>query len=154
MSKGSPITFAFYKDDELVGYRQDTVGTIGDKPKIYHYDADQVQSVLNNITHNVRDKRPGIVDYIKNRSPKAGAVLGNTYKNINTKLKNLITFEVRVLECPENEYYVEYMGEENTEFKWPIYPKEAMQAWMQLPEDERTVIETHYFGVDGLIVNQ
>lgn len=44
-----PIVFAYWKDDELMGFRADTFGTISmNQPKIYSYSEAQVATVLKN----------------------------------------------------------------------------------------------------------
>lgn len=88
------IAFAFYKNDELIGYRLDTIGTIKiQPPKIYYYSHEQVQIVLKNINFNVVNKE-GI-----------GAALGipeviEREEEIHDMLQDKKIFEVRVVKCP------------------------------------------------------
>jgi hypothetical protein len=54
----NPIVFAFWKDDELLGFRADTFGTISmTQPKVYNYSPQQVETVMDNIkgSLNMRD---------------------------------------------------------------------------------------------------
>lgn len=90
-----PIAFAFYKNDQLIGYRLDTLGTIKiHPPKIYYHSKDQVETVLKNINHNVV-KREGI-----------GHILGvpeiaEREEQIHDMLQDKKIFEVRVVKCPD-----------------------------------------------------
>lgn len=96
------IVFAFFDSEgTLVGFRQDTVGTIGEHAKIYHHSTNQVKIVLDNIQSNIDNPRPEIVDFIKGADPKAGAIIGNELRRVNNTLKDLKNFEVRVLPCPD-----------------------------------------------------
>ena len=144
MSKQS-IVFAFYKNGKLVGYRQDTIGSIGmEYPKIYStYSKEQVETVLKNIEHNVKDstgfgKALGI-DVVAERE-----------QQVHELLQDQKAFEVRVLKSPgypvEREFDVA-----KTEWVENIvwsYPSEEINKWLETPE-EHEVIETHYFSLVG-----
>jgi hypothetical protein len=146
-----PIVFAFYKGDKFIGFRQDTMGTIGNTPKIYHYSKDQVSVVVKNIEWNIAERRPALVNCIKSIDPKLGAVLGNSLRQVNSKLTDMIIFEVRILKCPDYEYIDEYAGD--SPIKWPIYPHGAIEEWLQYP-DSHEVIQVLQFGPQGLITSQ
>lgn len=140
-----PIVFAFYRNGRLVGYRQDTIGSIGmEYPKIYSaYSKEQVETVLKNIEHNVKNpsgfgKALGI-DVIAERE-----------EEIHQFHQDNRAFEVRVLKSPgypvEREFDV-------TKAEWVenivwSYPTEEINKWLETPE-EHEVIETHYFSLVG-----
>lgn len=50
MEDKQQVVFATYKDNKLIGYRADTMGTLSLKyPKIYTYSESQVKTVLDNV---------------------------------------------------------------------------------------------------------
>jgi len=54
MEENLPIVFAYWKDDELMGFRADTFGTISmTQPKIYTFSQGQVETVINNTRSNL-----------------------------------------------------------------------------------------------------
>lgn len=147
------IVFAFYKNDRLIGYRLDTIGTIGlEYPKIYTYSKEQVEIVLKNINHNVLSAS-GIGETLmsKTNNPIAKLIM-NREKEVNELLNDEKVFEVRVLKCPDKIYETYFEVESATWKKdiWGEYPAEEIKTWLQYPE-EHEVIETHYFSTLGLI---
>lgn len=161
---GQSIVFAHYKKDEhgkdvLLGYRQDTFGTLGTKwAKIYTYSKEQVETVLKGIDYNLGEQKPSLGEALK----KMGAVVMNkegnvlldkmieSEKKIYQDAQDAGAFEVRVLKSPgypvEREFDVE-KAEWIEKRVWQ-YPKEEMDAWLATPE-EHEVIETHYFSKVG-----
>ena len=142
------IAFAFYKNNELIGYRLDTVGSIRlDPPKIYHYSKEQVEIVLNNINHNVISPE-GFGELLKKINGDAPIVkmVANTEQEMYDMLQDQRAFEVRVVKAPE------YPREFNVKLAKEIisweYPITEVRTWMEHPEDHE-VIETYYFGVMG-----
>ena len=149
MSKQS-IVFAFYKNDQLLGYRLDTIGSIGMKdPKIYTYSKEQVQTVLGNINYNVKNSK-GVGNAL------GWDELADRERAIHDKLQDEKVFEVRVLKAPsrpvERELNLE-TGEWEEFVDIFSYPKAEMDVWLQHPEDHE-VIETHTFSMMGLINQQ
>lgn len=142
-----PIVFAFYKNDQLIGYRLDTIGSISKEvpPKIYYYSKSQVDTVLENIQFNVKNRKA------------IGNILGSDElaeheAAIHDLLKDKKIFEVRVLKSPgypiEKRFDVE-TAEWVEERTWE-YPLEEVIEWMDNPQDHE-MIETHWFGMNGLI---
>lgn len=145
------VAFAFYRNGKLLGYRQDTFGSIGDRPKLYSYDREQVEVVIRNVTDNVLHQRPEYVDEFKKRiDPRVGAYMANSLRNAHNLLTEGVIVEMRVVRAPDYEWCTEYVGEDNRQIDWPIYPFEAVQEWLRAPESH-DVFETHFFGADGLI---
>ncbi len=146
MESKVPIAFAFYKNDVLIGYRLDTIGTIKlSPPKIYYYSKSQVETVLHNIQHNVLNKE----GFGKALGVK---FLEETEESIHNMLQDERAFEVRVVKCPGYPIEKEFDIEQKKfveRISWE-YPLEEIRAWMQ-NEDSHEVIETHYFSVTGLI---
>lgn len=140
------IVFAFYKNDQLLGYRLDTVGSIGfENPKIYHYSTEQVQTVLDNIQYNITGTK------------SLGKALGvpalfEREKAIKEFLREEKAFEVRVIKCPdyirEKEFNVE--KGEWVEPLFGSYPLEEMKVWLR-KQDEHEVIETHILTISGKV---
>jgi len=160
------IAFAHYKKDKhgndvLLGYRQDTFGTLGfDWVKIYYYSKSQVDIVLKGVNYNLGEKKPSLGEALK----KIGATVinreGDLLLDKMIEAENKIyqdaqdagAFEVRVLKCPsypiEREFNVE-KAEWEEKIIW-IYPKAEMTEWLKHPETHE-VIETHYFSKVGKI---
>lgn len=140
------IVFAFYKNESLIGYRLDTVGSIGFKyPKIYTYSKEQVNTVLDNISYVVLNKK-GFgealgIDFLKERESQT-----------HEMLQDKKAFEVRVLRSPG--YPVEKVFDvKKAEMVEEIvfhYPKEEMDKWLENP-NLHEVIETHSFSINGLL---
>lgn len=140
------IVFAFYKNNQLLGYRLDTVGSIGfEYPKIYHYSPEQVQTVLENIQYNI------------NGTKSLGKALGvpaifEREKAIKEFLTEEKAFEVRVLKCPEY-IYEEYFDVKEAKYVKPVfgsYPVEEMKAWLKDIENHE-IIETHILTIFGKV---
>lgn len=134
------VVFAFYKDDKLIGYRQDTLGTIGDQPKIYNSSRSQIETVLRNITNNII------------KLPQLGSFLGvkaieDAENKIHEMLQDEKAFEVRVVESPD------YEVDDEGHVILGSYPFGAIEEWKQYPETHK-VLETHYFSINGLINQQ
>lgn len=142
------ICFAFYKGDKLIGYRQDTVGSIGDNPKIYSYSRSQVETVLKNINYNVNNPTGIGVALAKalGSSPESD-LLASVEKDVHEELQGKQAFEVRVVECPDYEHDDEGLVILGS------YPYGAMEEWKQYPQNHE-VIEVHYFSINGLINQQ
>lgn len=153
MENTTTIAFAFYREGKLLGYRQDTMGSIGDKPKLYTYSTDQVATVIRNVTGNLETSRPEIVDWMRENDPRTGTFLANSLRNAHKILTEGVVVEMRVVKAPSYEWYTEYYGPENKELKWPIYPVEEVKEWLKTPEDHE-VIEVHHFSHTGQIILQ
>jgi hypothetical protein len=141
------IAFAFYKHGKLIGYRQDTVGTIGDIPKIYHYSEGQVDTVLKNIDFDVREGGT-FGKALMNCNPEVAQLIATREDEVHQLLQDKRAFEVRVVECPDypQEFDVPTASYVCT---WE-YPMAEIKSWAQNPE-EHTVLESHFFSMDGLI---
>lgn len=148
------IAFAFYKNGELMGYRQDTVGTIGMHPKIYTYSKEQVDIVLSNVNSNIKnpDGFGKALASVLGKS-KETTILSNAERNVHNKLQEAKAFEVRVVKAPAYEYTEYYSEAAGKMIKYPVHPKEAIDEWIKTPENHE-VIETHYFSFNGLINEQ
>ena len=116
--------FAYFKDDEFLGFRMDTFGTLGkDWAKVYTYSPEQVEIIKKNTEQELSNGGTSFM--------KALFGMGGTPMNIEGDLldKNSIIdqvskgeqekrqwgkFELRVLEwCPREEFYDAcYPGEE------------------------------------------
>lgn len=91
--EGTPIVFAYWKDNKFKGFRVDTFNTIGEYPKIYGYSPSQVETVISNIK-----------DGCNNVGTKLGKVLTGTSDNdlvqhlstTEKTFRNWQEFEVRV----------------------------------------------------------
>lgn len=137
------IVFAFYKNDTLIGYRLDTMGSIGmEYPKIYSYSKEQVETVIKNVLYNLMHEEA------------FGKALGcdriaQREKETFDLLQGQKVFELRVLKCPskEKEFDIE-------KAEWVVnhfsYPAEEIAIWLQTPENHE-IIETHYFSMSGLM---
>lgn len=146
---GTPIAFAFYRNKQLYGYRIDTVGNIDlSSPKIYHYSKEVVEKVLANIAGTMSGKDNYLVELIKGADKRLGAIVGN---NIRNNRKALPAYEVRIVVAPEYEYTEEVIEHIEQIFKWPIYPSEEVEEWLKTPK-EHSVLETHYFTSQGILV--
>lgn len=140
------IVFGFYKDGGLIGYRQDTMGTIGKHAKLYSsHTKSQVDTVLENITYNLKSPTSGLGSWIKERNPKMGAIFNNSMRQVNKTLTDAKAFEVRVLKAPAYEYTDQYLNEKLV--KIPVYPQEAMNSWKE--QEKHEVLETHLFSLEG-----
>lgn len=151
--EGTPIVFAFYKDNKLYGYRQNTLGFISLKdPKIYHFSRDQVDKILHLIESEMKDdvNRP-LIEMVDFGSRRAGAIASNKLRNSRKILTTFRhAFEVRVLESPEYHYIEEEIEHINHVLRWPYYPQEAVDEWLRRPK-EHVAIETHFFTPKGVI---
>lgn len=155
------ICFAHYKKDEegndvLLGYRQDTFGTLGKEwAKIYGYSPEQVRIITDSINYTLGEPKPSFFEALKKQG--AAVVMGGTIdgaiaheKKIYEDAQDAGAFEVRVLECPgyptEREFNI---GTAEWEEKtvW-TYPKEAMKEWLANPS-EHVTLETYYFSKVG-----
>jgi len=144
MKEGQSIVFAFYKGNKLIGYRLDTMGSIGvDGPKIYTYSQSQIETVLKNIEHNVKEssgfgKALGI------------EMLSERENEIHNFLQDQKAFEVRVVKAPDK-VYEKIFNVEKAIYEtsiWPTYPIEQIKQWLLYPEQHET-IETHWFSIAG-----
>jgi len=152
------IVFAFYKNDELIGYRQDTCGTIGlDFAKIYTYSKEQVATVLENINYNVQHKEgygKALENAYKDKIDKnVTDIISNAEEKVHYLLQDKKAFEVRVLKAPAY-IYEKNFNIEKAEWvidTFPQYPYEEMERWLQYPE-QHECIEVHYFSMDGLML--
>jgi hypothetical protein len=153
MKENVTVAFAFYRGGELLGYRQDTLGSIGDKPKLYTYSQSQVETVIRNVMGNISESRPAYVQWLKDTDPRVGSFVANSLRNAHNLLNEGVVVEMRVVKAPSYEWYTEYRGEDNKELMWPIYPVEEVKEWLKTPEDHET-IETHYFSKEGEIILQ
>jgi hypothetical protein len=149
---GKAIVFAIYKNDRLIGYRQDTCGTIGtDVAKIYHYSKNQVEVVLSNISSQLKDKGNHIAKIFEmcgyTTEPVVAEVKAHDEEMFN-KMADEIVFEVRVLESPDRPK--EFDVKTATYVPTWEYPREEMDRWIQTPEDH-VIIEKYMFTEHGLI---
>ena len=155
------IVFAHYKNDELLGYRCDTFGTIlKNSAKIYTYSKDQVETVIKNINYTLGEKKPNLGDVLTKQGIEAVDMNGNPINSLISKREEEIyqqgqdagAFEVRVLKCPDKIYEKHFDVEkaEWVEDVWGIYPVEEMKIWMDHPETHEC-IEKHYFSIVGQI---
>lgn len=163
MERGQAICFAHYKKDEegndvLLGYRQDTFGTLGkDWAKIYHYSENQVKIVLDGINYNLGDKKPSVMQALKDMGATVvgGGDMDSAIKHeekIYQDGQDAGAFEVRVTECPDYPTEREFdlaKAEWVENIDW-TYPRDAMRRWLSTPE-EHVVLETHYFSKVGKI---
>lgn len=99
MEQKQPCVFAFYKNDELIGFRQCTFNSIGmDWAKKYSYSEEQVKIVQRAIQSGIDVVPTKFVDFIKEYGDKKVACqIGNDLRNKHRKLIELCPFEVRVL---------------------------------------------------------
>ena len=145
MNKQS-IVFAHYKGDKLLGYRQDTFGTLGlDWAKVYGaYSKEQVDTVLDNIADALES------------DGKTGAILGIPELSageaaIRKSMVDARAFEVRVIAFPVSAFEKELNVETGEwEENYVGILKEDVDKFIASPE-EHVVLETHYFTFDGQI---
>jgi hypothetical protein len=98
------IVFAFYDmDNNFIGFRQDTFGTIGkDYAKIYHYSESQVKTVLDNIsgiTKGVWEEAAHKLSEISDFS--FGKELQEHAKKNADMLRDYKAFRVKIIPCPD-----------------------------------------------------
>lgn len=144
------IVFAYYKGDKCLGYRQDTIGSIGMSPKIYQYSKEQVEICLKNIRSNV-DSGEGFGKMIMKALGQEGhpqlELVAQKEQEVYDDLQEARGFEVRVTKCPQ--YGMEF---DVQTAEWRIdygsYPREEMQEWLKYPEIHE-VIEVHPFTLAG-----
>lgn len=138
------ILFAFYKNNNFIGWRQDTFGTIGkDGAKIYPYTEDQVKTVLNNISKNL----DGPSSFGKLLGVK---IIEEAENKIYEEISKNQAFEVRVIKGP-TEIYEENFNVKTARYekdRFPTYNSEELQNIVQNPDDQE-VLETHYFSLSG-----
>ena len=149
--EGKAIAFAFYKNNEFIGYRLDTVGSVRkEAPKIYTYSQSQVETVIKNITHNVTNPSGfgNILKQIAGEDSYEANLVADTEQAIHDMFQDKRAFEVRVVIAPE--YPTEFSVEKAKYVRLWEYPIEEVKIWMQDPNDHE-VIETYYFSMDGLI---
>lgn len=133
-----PIVFAFYKDNKLKGFRQDTVGTVGLSAKIYSYSEDQVKTVLNNVFNNIEEVHKTTEQKFEDIANEAAsgnqilATVSSIFRKTSNKLVEFGEFEVRVLPCPPKKSVFEN-------------DDEAFIDWLQKPLPDP--IEIHTFKV-------
>jgi hypothetical protein len=146
-AKGQAIAFAFYKHGKLIGYRQDTVGTIGDIPKIYHYTEGQIDTVLKNIDFDVREG--GVFGKaMMHLNPTVAQVVADREAEVHQLLQDKKVFEVRVVECPD--YPKEFDVPSASYICTWEYPMAEIKQWAQDTEDH-VILEKHFFSIDGRI---
>lgn len=129
------VVFGFFKGDKLLGFRQDTMGSIGSSPKIYEYSEDQVRIVLENVFGNIVEVTKPINDQLADLAREAecgnqmAVAVAGIHRRSSNQFANLGEFEVRVLPCP---------SKKNDE-----YPHFEMVEFIrgEMPE----AIETHKF---------
>ncbi len=107
------IVFAYWKDNQLLGFRQDTFNTIGESPKIYTYSKEQVETVLNNVKGGCNKAGTSFMktlfnqeNVVCNQKEDAFSLVSSTEK----KFREWGEFEVRVhpfLDRDENYNYPE-----------------------------------------------
>lgn len=147
------IAFAHYKNGELIGYRQDTFGTLGkDWAKLYTYSKDQVETVLTNIRYTLGSKKKGVGETLLKLGidPQNATLLKEAEDKTYEEGQKLGAFEVRVVKAPDKIYEREF-DVQNAEWvtsPWGQYPAEEMKAWLENPETHET-IETHFFSMEG-----
>lgn len=149
------IAFAHYKNGELLGWRQDSFGTVGKKSmKIYQYSKDQVETVLRGIRSNLGRKKDGFGDALEKigADPKAVDIIKKAEDKIYEEGQKLGAFEVRVEKAPQAIYEKEFdvKKAEYVTSMWPTYNQEEINEWLQHPENHE-VMETHYFSMEGQV---
>lgn len=151
--EGQAIAFAVYKNDKLIGYRQDSFGSLGTEwAKIYTYSEEQVKTVMDNIGYQIEKRGDGIGKAFKSAGYE-GDVLNRISAQEQKSYEKLgKVFEVRVLKCPER---IEERTFNISTASWETnpygeYPTEAMKTWLAAPETHET-IESKLFTFEGQV---
>lgn len=150
MLENQSIAFAFYKGNTLIGYRLDSMGSVGmGGAKIYTYSKEQVNTVLKNI------------DYVVKNGSGIGKAIGSEELSdiedaIHKEMQDQRAFEVRVVKAPDRytmEKEFDIQKAEYVDRLVFIDNQEEMKEWLEHPE-QHEVIETHYFSVIGKLSEQ
>jgi len=153
------IVFAHYKNNELLGFRSDTFGTLTmDQPKIYTYSKNQVETVINNINYTLGEKKQSLGALLQQKNIPTigmdgndiGSILEEAEEKIYQQGQDAGAFEVRVVKCIDKVFEKQFDVEkaEWVEDRLGHYPMEELQIWLQHPENHEC-IETHYFSKVG-----
>ena len=147
------IAFAHYKDGKLLGYRQDTFGTLGtDWAKIYTYSKDQVYIVLKNINSTLGEKKESVGAVLERigADPEQCKLITKHEDEIYEQGQKARAFEVRVVKGPKRTYEKEFNIEkaEYVTSPFPTIEPEDFKSWLD-NSDEHEVIETHFFILQG-----
>lgn len=154
MTKDVYCAFALYKAGELIGYRQDTFGTIGkDGAKIYPYTESQCEICLKNTQDQIMKRGDGIGKALKNAGFMGDVleIIEAQEKEMYQKLEDARAFEVRVVKAPAPEYEFDVKKAEYVRtWTWDPF---AIKQWLENP-DEHEVLEMHHYSIAGKLILQ
>lgn len=146
-----PIVFAYWVNNQLMGFRADTFGTISTNlPKIYHYSKEQVNTVIDNTNYLVLNLGgSGLIDSINKNTTVIGREGGEVKKDFIRErlsqnellIRSWGDFELRVHPFIDYEWHDHEVGGEI--IKYPSYP----EKWKVEAEIKslRDAIEVHKF---------
>jgi hypothetical protein len=91
-----PIVFAYWKGEELMGFRADTFGTISmTHPKIYSFSQEQVETVINNTRSSLNWSGSNFMKLLESKGYNDQPIFEHT-SNTERTLRSWKEFEVRV----------------------------------------------------------